>query len=144
MDVCKCIAPLRHGGTLNSLRVTSPLVRFVEGEEEWEVPDHPTRMFSSKSNGFERDSNKYLLKANELQRTSASDGGYQLLQCNLDIRFLRRGSSDDANLLKVMSSIAQESMNTASSEITELNDIRRGMSQITEHLAMAPDNVQVH
>ncbi|GFX11827.1 uncharacterized protein TNCV_2996121 [Trichonephila clavipes] len=41
MDVCKCIVPLRHGGTLNSRRDASPLVRFVEGEERWEVPDHP-------------------------------------------------------------------------------------------------------
>ncbi|GFS90968.1 uncharacterized protein TNCV_2119691 [Trichonephila clavipes] len=41
MDVCKCIVPSRHGGTLNSHRATSPLVRLVEGEERWEVPDHP-------------------------------------------------------------------------------------------------------
>ncbi|GFX30654.1 hypothetical protein TNCV_4861781 [Trichonephila clavipes] len=33
MDACKCIVPLRYGGTLNSRRVASPLVRFVEGEE---------------------------------------------------------------------------------------------------------------
>ncbi|GFV56301.1 uncharacterized protein TNCV_1312001 [Trichonephila clavipes] len=36
MDVCKCIVPSRHGGTLNSRRATSPLVRLVEG-----APDHP-------------------------------------------------------------------------------------------------------
>ncbi|GFV26927.1 hypothetical protein TNCV_1753861 [Trichonephila clavipes] len=33
MDVCKRIVPFRHGGTLNSSRVASPLVRLVEGEE---------------------------------------------------------------------------------------------------------------
>ncbi|GFU33823.1 hypothetical protein TNCV_2169881 [Trichonephila clavipes] len=33
MDVCKCIVPARHGGTLNSRRAASPLVRLVEGEE---------------------------------------------------------------------------------------------------------------
>ncbi|GFU69639.1 transposable element Tcb1 transposase [Trichonephila clavipes] len=33
MDVCKCIVPLPHGGTLNCRRATSPLVRLVEGEE---------------------------------------------------------------------------------------------------------------
>ncbi|GFX41251.1 hypothetical protein TNCV_2219491 [Trichonephila clavipes] len=27
MDICKCIVPLRHGGTLNSRRGASPLVR---------------------------------------------------------------------------------------------------------------------
>ncbi|GFX37641.1 uncharacterized protein TNCV_3201641 [Trichonephila clavipes] len=41
MDVCKCIVPSRHGGTLNSHRATSPLVRLVEREERWEDPDHP-------------------------------------------------------------------------------------------------------
>ncbi|GFV32764.1 uncharacterized protein TNCV_3312451 [Trichonephila clavipes] len=33
--------PLRHGGTLNRRRATSPLVRLVEGEERWEALDHP-------------------------------------------------------------------------------------------------------
>ncbi|GFV70655.1 uncharacterized protein TNCV_3842341 [Trichonephila clavipes] len=33
MDVCKCIVPSRHGGTLNSRRAASPLVRLVEREE---------------------------------------------------------------------------------------------------------------
>ncbi|GFW97433.1 hypothetical protein TNCV_4991101 [Trichonephila clavipes] len=33
MDVCKCILPLRHGGTQNRCRATSPLVRLEEGEE---------------------------------------------------------------------------------------------------------------
>ncbi|GFW24598.1 cullin-4A [Trichonephila clavipes] len=41
MDVCKCILPSRHGGTLNSRRAASPLVRLVEGEERWEAPDQP-------------------------------------------------------------------------------------------------------
>ncbi|GFW37067.1 uncharacterized protein TNCV_5019651 [Trichonephila clavipes] len=41
MDVYKCIVPSRHGGTLNSHRAASPLVRLVEGEERWEEPDHP-------------------------------------------------------------------------------------------------------
>ncbi|GFY19789.1 uncharacterized protein TNCV_4649591 [Trichonephila clavipes] len=45
MDVCKCIVPSRHGGTLNSRQAASPLVRFVKGEERWEAPDHP-RVFS--------------------------------------------------------------------------------------------------
>ncbi|GFX67962.1 uncharacterized protein TNCV_2288242 [Trichonephila clavipes] len=39
MDVCKCIMPSRHGGTLNSRRAACPLVRLVEGEERWETPD---------------------------------------------------------------------------------------------------------
>ncbi|GFU99902.1 hypothetical protein TNCV_1257511 [Trichonephila clavipes] len=40
MDVCNCIIPLRHGGTLKSRRATSLLVRSVEGEERWVAPDH--------------------------------------------------------------------------------------------------------
>ncbi|GFU34695.1 hypothetical protein TNCV_1994051 [Trichonephila clavipes] len=32
MDVCKCIASLRHGSTLNSHRAAVPLVKLVEGE----------------------------------------------------------------------------------------------------------------
>ncbi|GFX05675.1 hypothetical protein TNCV_3197921 [Trichonephila clavipes] len=33
--------PSRHGGTLNSRRSASPLVRLVEGEEMWEAPEQP-------------------------------------------------------------------------------------------------------
>ncbi|GFY24279.1 uncharacterized protein TNCV_1013281 [Trichonephila clavipes] len=40
MDACKCIVPSWYGGTLNSRRAVSPLVRLVEGEERWEAPDH--------------------------------------------------------------------------------------------------------
>ncbi|GFS90808.1 transposable element Tcb1 transposase [Trichonephila clavipes] len=46
MDVCKCIVTSWHGGTLNSRRATSPLVRLVEGEEIWEAPDHPQGVLS--------------------------------------------------------------------------------------------------
>ncbi|GFV42677.1 hypothetical protein TNCV_840321 [Trichonephila clavipes] len=37
MDVCKCIVPLRHGGTRKSRRAANPLVRLVEGEERLEA-----------------------------------------------------------------------------------------------------------
>ncbi|GFW66684.1 uncharacterized protein TNCV_1371171 [Trichonephila clavipes] len=37
MNICKFIIPLRHGGTLNSRRVTSSLMRLVEREEKWEA-----------------------------------------------------------------------------------------------------------
>ncbi|GFW83341.1 uncharacterized protein TNCV_2544391 [Trichonephila clavipes] len=40
MVVCKYVAPLRQGGTLNSRRASSPLVWLVEGEERWEIPGH--------------------------------------------------------------------------------------------------------
>ncbi|GFX49160.1 hypothetical protein TNCV_5041541 [Trichonephila clavipes] len=35
MDVCKCIVHSLHGGTLNSRRAASPLVRLVAGDEMW-------------------------------------------------------------------------------------------------------------
>ncbi|GFW80111.1 hypothetical protein TNCV_460201 [Trichonephila clavipes] len=40
-DTSKCIVPSRHGGTLNSRRAASPLVKLMEGEKRWEAPDHP-------------------------------------------------------------------------------------------------------
>ncbi|GFX89196.1 uncharacterized protein TNCV_20921 [Trichonephila clavipes] len=40
MDVCKCIVPSRHGGTLNSRRAARLLVWLVEDEERWEASDH--------------------------------------------------------------------------------------------------------
>ncbi|GFW25559.1 uncharacterized protein TNCV_1308201 [Trichonephila clavipes] len=53
MDVCKCIVPARHGGTLNSRRAASPLVRFVEGEERWEASDHPQSVLPPNWSGIE-------------------------------------------------------------------------------------------
>ncbi|GFV05033.1 hypothetical protein TNCV_222501 [Trichonephila clavipes] len=47
MDVCKCIVPSRHGGTLNSRLGVSPLVRLVEGKERLELLD-PTVFSPSK------------------------------------------------------------------------------------------------
>ncbi|GFW38303.1 uncharacterized protein TNCV_1331561 [Trichonephila clavipes] len=41
MDVCKCIVPARHGGTLNIRQATSPLVRLVDGEGRWKTFVHP-------------------------------------------------------------------------------------------------------
>ncbi|GFY17961.1 hypothetical protein TNCV_3384541 [Trichonephila clavipes] len=39
MGVCTYFVPFCHVGTLNSLRVTCPLVSLVEEEEKWEAPD---------------------------------------------------------------------------------------------------------
>ncbi|GFV85950.1 cullin-4A [Trichonephila clavipes] len=39
MDVSKCIGNSQHGGTLNSSRAASPLVRLTE--ERWKAPNHP-------------------------------------------------------------------------------------------------------
>ncbi|GFW47361.1 uncharacterized protein TNCV_335311 [Trichonephila clavipes] len=53
MDICKCIVPSRHGGTLNCRRVASPLVWLVEGEERWEASDHPQSVLSLNWGGTE-------------------------------------------------------------------------------------------
>ncbi|GFV14099.1 uncharacterized protein TNCV_525751 [Trichonephila clavipes] len=54
MHVCKCIVPSRHGGTLNSRRVASFLVRLVKGEERWEVSDHPQGVLPQNWGGTEK------------------------------------------------------------------------------------------
>ncbi|GFV84272.1 hypothetical protein TNCV_1591311 [Trichonephila clavipes] len=48
MDVCKYKVPSRQGGTPNSRRAASPLLRLVEGEERWKTPDHPPGCTPSK------------------------------------------------------------------------------------------------
>ncbi|GFU06303.1 hypothetical protein TNCV_4765961 [Trichonephila clavipes] len=57
MDVCKCIVPLRHGGTLNSRRAISPLVWMVEEEEKSWLPP---QLASSNSNDMQQISASFL------------------------------------------------------------------------------------
>ncbi|GFW65860.1 uncharacterized protein TNCV_586861 [Trichonephila clavipes] len=45
--------PARHGGTLNSRRAESPLVRLVEGEERWKASDHPKSVLPLNWGGIE-------------------------------------------------------------------------------------------
>ncbi|GFX34342.1 uncharacterized protein TNCV_3226891 [Trichonephila clavipes] len=47
MDVCKCIVPSRDGGTLNSSRAASPLLRLVAGDEKLEAPAPPPECSTS-------------------------------------------------------------------------------------------------
>ncbi|GFU16937.1 hypothetical protein TNCV_1772181 [Trichonephila clavipes] len=47
--VCKCIVPLRHGGTQSSHRVAIPLVRLVKGEERWVGPQSVLLKWGGKS-----------------------------------------------------------------------------------------------
>ncbi|GFW14311.1 cullin-4A [Trichonephila clavipes] len=54
MDVCKCIVPPRHGGTLNSHLAASHLVRLVEEEGKWEVPDHSQGVLPQNWSGTEK------------------------------------------------------------------------------------------
>ncbi|GFX24626.1 uncharacterized protein TNCV_3344061 [Trichonephila clavipes] len=65
MDVYKCIVPSRHGGTLNSRRAASPLVRWVEGKERWEAPDHPQNWGETEQN---RSVTSMVLKATSNDR----------------------------------------------------------------------------
>ncbi|GFX05403.1 uncharacterized protein TNCV_1007251 [Trichonephila clavipes] len=50
MDVCKCIVPLRHGGTLNSRPAVSPIVWL---EERWEALTTPKVFLSLNWGGTE-------------------------------------------------------------------------------------------
>ncbi|GFU66487.1 uncharacterized protein TNCV_3807301 [Trichonephila clavipes] len=67
MDVCKCFVPLRHGGTLNSRRAASPLVRLVAADERWEAPDPPQDVLPQIWGGIElhRTVTCMVLKVNE-------------------------------------------------------------------------------
>ncbi|GFU45272.1 uncharacterized protein TNCV_4236641 [Trichonephila clavipes] len=75
MDVCKCRVPLRHGGTLNSRRVASPLVWLVEGEERWEVPGYLQGFFPLSWGGTEQNHTFTCMvlraKANDRRKNSS-------------------------------------------------------------------------
>ncbi|GFT52359.1 uncharacterized protein TNCV_1065511 [Trichonephila clavipes] len=66
MGVCKCIASLRQGSTLNSRRVASPLVGLLERKERWEASGHPQGFFPLNWVGTEqnRTATCMVIKAN--------------------------------------------------------------------------------
>ncbi|GFV15431.1 uncharacterized protein TNCV_4834571 [Trichonephila clavipes] len=70
MDVCKCIVPLQHGGTLTSRRATSPLLRLMEGDEMWEAPGNSQGFLPQNWGGTERNHTVTCMvlkaKANEI------------------------------------------------------------------------------
>ncbi|GFX35663.1 uncharacterized protein LOC101238613 [Trichonephila clavipes] len=72
MDVCKCILPFRHEGTLNSRRVGSPLVCLMEGEERWDASSYPQGFLPLNSGGTEQNctvtSMVLKAKANEMRK----------------------------------------------------------------------------
>ncbi|GFY27353.1 hypothetical protein TNCV_2069731 [Trichonephila clavipes] len=51
MDVCKCIVPLRHGGTLNSHRAAIPVLKSWWKEKRGEKPLTTPTLFSLKNWG---------------------------------------------------------------------------------------------
>ncbi|GFV90051.1 uncharacterized protein TNCV_73321 [Trichonephila clavipes] len=75
MDVCKCILSSWHEGTLNSRRVSSPLVRLVEGEERCEAPNHCQGVLPQNCAGTEQNSTitcmELKAKANDRRRNLA-------------------------------------------------------------------------
>ncbi|GFY14828.1 hypothetical protein TNCV_648711 [Trichonephila clavipes] len=75
MDVCKCVVPLRQGGTLNSRRAASLLVWLVKGEERvsrkkklslQEVLDLLQNLASESSDALTYDSSDEDIPANYL------------------------------------------------------------------------------
>ncbi|GFW82642.1 hypothetical protein TNCV_3492141 [Trichonephila clavipes] len=71
-DVNECIGPSRHGGTQNSSRAASPLVRLVEGEERWDAPVPSPRCSLSKLGGKRAKSYCYLHGAQSYDERQAS------------------------------------------------------------------------
>ncbi|GFV66717.1 uncharacterized protein TNCV_3319471 [Trichonephila clavipes] len=76
MDVCKCIVPLRHGGTRNSRRAASPLMWFLEGEERWEAaPGYPQSILPLNWGGTEPNRTVTFMvlkvKANDTRKNSS-------------------------------------------------------------------------
>ncbi|GFX10494.1 hypothetical protein TNCV_2583161 [Trichonephila clavipes] len=74
MNVCKCIVPSRHGGTLNIHQASSPLVRLVE-EERWEAPDHPPGYSLSKLGWNRAKSYYHLYGAQGYSQRQSKSGG---------------------------------------------------------------------
>ncbi|GFV96221.1 hypothetical protein TNCV_1871811 [Trichonephila clavipes] len=64
------LVPSRHGGTLNSRRASSPLVRLMYGEERWAVPDHSQGVLSQKlgGNGLNHTVTCMVFKATDNER----------------------------------------------------------------------------
>ncbi|GFU07884.1 uncharacterized protein TNCV_3551931 [Trichonephila clavipes] len=77
-DVCKCNVPSRHGGTLNSRRAASPLVRLVKGEERWEASDHPQGVLPL--NWGETELNRSITFM--VLKATANDGRHLALCCD--------------------------------------------------------------
>ncbi|GFX27991.1 hypothetical protein TNCV_773751 [Trichonephila clavipes] len=75
MDVCKCITPLRRGGTLNSRLAACPLVRLVDGKERWEASDQPQAVLPQNCGGTEQNHSvtcKVLKTTDDDRRTTSS------------------------------------------------------------------------
>ncbi|GFX72433.1 cullin-4A [Trichonephila clavipes] len=53
IDVCKCIVPSRHEGTLNRRRAASPLVRLITGDKRWETLTVPQGVLPHNLGGIE-------------------------------------------------------------------------------------------
>ncbi|GFX33944.1 uncharacterized protein TNCV_911481 [Trichonephila clavipes] len=96
MDVCKCIVPLRHGGTLNSRRAASHLVWLVEGEERWQASDHPQSVLPLNWGGTEPNRSVIcmVLKATDNYRR-------HLALCHDEFRGPRSGLCDQVALYHV-------------------------------------------
>ncbi|GFX16162.1 uncharacterized protein TNCV_4704181 [Trichonephila clavipes] len=94
MDVCKCIVPARHGGTLNSRRAASPLVRLVEGEEKWKASDYPQSILPINWGGIEPN----RIVTCMVLKVTANDWRHLVL-CHDEFRGPRSGLCRSGNLL---------------------------------------------
>ncbi|GFV34609.1 uncharacterized protein TNCV_1449151 [Trichonephila clavipes] len=74
MDVCKYVVPSWHGGTPNSRRAASLLVRLVAGDERWETLTLPLGVLPQNWRGTElnRTATYMVLKATANNRRTSS------------------------------------------------------------------------
>ncbi|GFX51654.1 hypothetical protein TNCV_5013571 [Trichonephila clavipes] len=97
MDVCKCIVPLRHGGTLNSRRAASPLIR-------WEKKS-PGRLHTWKNDRKVGKRSKPQVQL--LERLVVAVRGRQL-QGMTDISSCRRKKADGSQQASLLSNSLQQ------------------------------------
>ncbi|GFX46222.1 transposable element Tcb2 transposase [Trichonephila clavipes] len=71
IDVCVCIVPLRHGGTLNSRRAACFHVRLVESEERKEASDHLQDVLTQIWSGTQPNLACLVLKATDNNRRTS-------------------------------------------------------------------------
>ncbi|GFU04102.1 hypothetical protein TNCV_862601 [Trichonephila clavipes] len=79
MDICKYLVPLWHGGTLNSRRAASLLVRLVKRGEWWIAPDHFKGVLSQNWGGTE--ANRTATSAKRYQANGSHCEAMVVLTC---------------------------------------------------------------
>ncbi|GFT11451.1 zinc finger protein [Trichonephila clavipes] len=140
MDVCKCIVPARHRGTLNNRRVASPLVRLVEGEDRWEASDHPQSVLPPNRGGIEPNRTVTCM---ELKATA--NNRRHLALCHDEFRGPRSGlcRSGPYAQHEIVSSIPEASLKTRNTQDSNIYSCDR-CSYTTFYTANLKKHTLIH